>query len=216
MHNLEIISLEKQKRLPLQYYVCERNRMNVGGFDGEKNRIMISPVNSSNHLQWYHCVEKDTRFSQKEELERIVATYSAFRRDYLPVPNVVRFYEQEAGVFKLVLTDMSENNRYFIWGVNNYASAEEDEQLRQMSLCEEDFHMICEKVMQLVELANQHQHKIDFSFFHLQKDTLTNEINIILLDVRPLSARNPMFNMKSAETFLTILRSKLDQFANVN
>lgn len=156
----------------------------VGGSEGLKHWLtlkspLFSPTSGRLTLKYFL---KENSYRTLESLENLILRYIELRKLGLPVPNMTRMVEVN-GSWHLVMSDITENGRYLVWGFSDNMSLAQLEELAQMKLTKKDLHLIEAMVEALFVKAEQVRQSLRMPFIHVRRDTQTGELDLILLDV---------------------------------
>ena len=81
------------------------------------------------------------------------------------------------------MSDMTEGDKYKVWGWSNSMTGQQSLDLHSMNLTESDVETITNLVDKLASKATADNLSLRFQYYHPRKNMETGEIDIILLDV---------------------------------
>lgn len=176
--------------------VIIEERMKVGGCEGIKSKLTIENPRSKERPD-VAC--EMTFVSKKSRVEHRIAdsikAYHQLRKLDLPVPNTTRIcISKEDSEFQLVMTDMTENGKYILWGYSNFMHSEQYQTLRDLNLTEEEIDCIEQQANEIAYKAAKAKHNIRFYNYHLRKNLETGIYDVVLLDIGSDNCQDPMPN----------------------
>lgn len=141
------------------------------------------------------------------EVRKIVDTYSIARQEGFRVPATTRFFAYDQVYGSVLMTDMTENGKYRVWGYNDSAKPEEEKVLSDMNLTNIDLQTIRGKVQDFVELAIKKSRSLYFHNYHVRQDVMSRKLEVFLLDLDTTFLNPPPGNriQEEADDFITIL-----------
>ena len=181
----------------------EKARDDIGGRQGKKSVFVFE-----NKLGSRSYFTKEYSTNDEKEVRGIVNAYHILREKKFLVPNTVRFFIKDNKI-TLLMSDVSENGKYLIWGPSEGMTMEQIQELKEMKLGSSDLKTIEKMVNKEVEKANKEGVFLSFDNYHIRKPKTKNKIEIMLLDVNTGNIRHrfPLQglktnNKKSAKLFL--------------
>ncbi len=177
--------------------------------------MTLAPLGGGNGNKYY-IFSGEERFIAKEirlplsitepSLNQLVAFYEElYSRGYC-VPEKVTYCSYGENSY-LIMSDMSENGKFLLWGINDLPHEEEIHQLREMQLTMEDIEIIRAQLAQWLSKAAAEGVYIGESCYHLRKNRQTGSIDIVFLfkdsqNIIPLKNEEINRNNAEAESFL--------------
>lgn len=165
--------------------ILDDTQMEVGGYEGIKRKLTVFNPRSYGRDD----VAKDLTFVTKEcryedETISLLEAYHQLRKTNFPVPNTTRIYLSECGsLYQLVMTDMTENGKYALWGFSNKMHKMQGEVLRSLNLSDEEVGCIEKQANEIAHKAANEGHRIRFFNYHLRKNLETGMVDVVLLDI---------------------------------
>lgn len=140
-------------------------------------------------------------------VRKIVDTYGIARHEGFSVPATTRFFAYNDIYGSILMTDMSENGKYRVWGYNDSAKPEEEKVLNDMNLTGEDLQVIRGQVNNFVKLANGKRRSLHYYNYHIRQDIMSKKFEVFLLDLDTTFVDpTPLENLQEeADDFITIL-----------
>lgn len=141
------------------------------------------------------------------EVRQIVDTYNIARQDGFNVPATTRFFAYDDVYASILMTDMTANGKYKVWGYNDKAKPDEEKVLKDMKLTDEDVQKIRGQVNKFVELADKKHRTLHHSNYHIRQETNSRRFEIFLLDLDTAFVNQTSLEnlQQEADDFIAIL-----------
>jgi len=154
-------------------------KLSVGGSEGDKNIASYQQKDGRvvTYLEKTPVTDKETG-----SVEQIVGAYHELRKRGLPVPPVVMLQEKE-GVKQLVMTEMTENGKYYLWGYSDNETREQASEFKALGITKSDIQIIEGKVLEIARKATETNTSLEQHQFHIRKNKETGQFEIVLLDI---------------------------------
>lgn len=164
--------------------------LSLGGFEGKKYKTSLVNPRSKDGRE---NVASEIKFISKEYpsrtdvLDRILI-YDELRKKRYPVPATTRYFEKE-GKHYLLMTDMTEDGNYKLWGYNDYKPEQKDEELKSkenlksMNLSDNDINFINKIASDYAIKAQKDGFNLTFPIYHVRKNLNNGQIDMCFLDV---------------------------------
>lgn len=197
----------------------ELTEMIVGGREGKKFHLKVEiPFWKDGVLKTYELffVVKEVAWSPLalSRPEDFVKTYFDLYTKGYPVPATVRYFQDEGRNF-IAMSDMKENNAYWLWGYNDYSLPSDNDDLRAMNLTYANVQWIKSQVLELEEQSRKDTLNFEYHNYQLRKHKETGELSVILLDILPRTVVNhrltptPEESASKVDTLMRRIRSNL-------
>ncbi len=170
-----------------QIFLSQQEVMDVGGYEGEKQRVRVAVISKSEERtrDAGMYVTKTPVSNGIDNLHLLAESYQFLRKKGYPVPRTARYMLNKSNMYKssLLLSDMTENGAYQIWGYNDDVEDRHYQALRDMKLSDEDMSEIRKLSYALARKADDDNILLFFHYYHVKKNATTGKIDICLLDV---------------------------------
>ena len=202
--------------------IIRKVSMGVGGVkdeapEAEKNFVVLQffPDHISGEKFLRRLASKEYEYLDPETVENIVKVYDTARQDGFPVPATTRYFETKDYYPGILMTDMTEGNKYRVWGYNDNPTDQENETLKNMALSSDNLLRIRNQCDSIVDLANEKKRLLAFHNFHIRQDRKTKDVEVFLLDLDEEfldPTRDVNFDNYEAQLiFMEIVRAKPEQ-----
>lgn len=196
--------------------VINRIPMDVGGLYKDEDLkffviLQLSKIGGSKNVKF---VGKEFMSLEEEDVKKVVKAYDTARHIGLPVPPTTRYFETDDLLPALLMTDMTENGKYKVWGYNNNPTDYEDKTFHSMRLTHNEAKQLQESARRIMELATQKNFYLQFHNYQIRQENGTRNFEIILLDFDEYSHDYPeklipKENNKQFDEFVSMLFEKL-------
>lgn len=146
-------------------------------------------------------------------IKEVCLAYRVLFKKRYPVPETARYFIRD-GKVTLVLSDMTEGGKYYVWGINDKPTSEDEKTFAEMNISQEDLISIRRQLRDLSAKASEDNIRLVDYNYQLKKHKMTGEIKVILLDLDKYTLRHTIgdvndFNNRYVELFLEILEENL-------
>lgn len=161
--------------------LTNKGDLNVGGQFNTAKRLVDVSVDGR---QGQFIAKVDLSGAGPDFILGVVKANNLARINHLPVPYTTRFFYDENKNPGVLMTNVTENGQYWLWGRNMNISSQEREDLKSMQITAADFdNFIIDQIRQIAQRASESGLRIRFDSYHIRKHKKTRKLDITLLDL---------------------------------
>jgi len=198
---------EKFRGNSIRVRINNMQLLDIGGQEGPKFRAKIKIKNYEN----IYFVKEFYEAYDKGFVEDCLRSFILLKKHNFPVPDVLRYFIDDSKLY-LVMSDMTENGKYRMWGYSDCMSQEQTDELREMNLTGKDLKVIENKALRIAHKAGNLNFRLEFYNYHIRKHKKTGAMSICLLDVLDVDSyvyspkRASQYNLTEVSRFMEFLK----------
>lgn len=192
--NIELLKLTTRKNKPSKLVtrtavLIDFSKLDLGGVEGNKFRGTVELPRSDVHGKFffkeYPYQNSEDNFQQKKEyVEAIFWSYVLLRKKGYPVPQTVRMvHNRSSRKIYLVMSDMTQGEKYRVWGSSGHMTSSQDRELKSMQLFNGDLQCVFDQAQKWARKAAEDSLFISRWSYHIIQHKNTRQLSICLLDV---------------------------------
>lgn len=201
----------------IRAFVEKQEKLGVGGGEGEKFFYVL--VHPEKMRPFGKFVSKQHEYSSSY-VKSVVNAYSVARKEGFLVPTTTRYFE-ENGKKSILMSDMTENGKWLVWGFNDFQTSLENETLIKLNINHTDIIKIEKDCQEFVKKAEVFKRKINFYNYHVRKDLQNGKVQVFLLDLSDDFSekfdhpQRKEKNEANAQLFIKLVSSVPDELSKV-
>lgn len=157
-------------------------RLRVGGREGKKFRAKLE----FGRYKGVPVIIKQLKLVDTIRVRHVIRSFILLKKKEYPVPDIVRYFFRENKDDKhmyLVMSDMTQNRKYYIWGFSDLMSKNQIQTLKKMKITFSEFYDLVDDLENIARRAARDGLSFQSYYYHIRRHKRTKRLDICLLDL---------------------------------